>query len=368
MTTPRFANSCSQRTCVDKWRMVPTPSRLHLPRAAALSNKNSVRTSNPVNNKTSRINIASLVVDAAAQYSTPPFECSRDFCLIDAEYSAHPSTSIHKLDWLLLSLTFPTEPLSDQTRKKCTMRGMVCSKINKTLTGPLPNIGPIVSIVSMKLLSVPSSPSHKLFLGMQITTINWQILQFPNNSTVESALLHVQNNTIVKFMFDGSSCAWRWCLFAMRQHRALQHYSEKFWVGHNLNSVVVQHSLTFENVHTSFPLHKLSRFWNGFSVRNWFGPSPTRLPVECHGNHPCVRQWKQPAQQLQRIVALHHICRNSALSMPSAMQSTQRVPTRLGPYNFFAIAKTQKSSSPMRPAVFFVLVHVEILVGHVGCE
>ena len=65
MTTPRFTNCCSQRTFVDGCRMVPTPSRLHMPRAAALSSKSSVRSSGPMSNKTSRINIVSLVADAA---------------------------------------------------------------------------------------------------------------------------------------------------------------------------------------------------------------------------------------------------------------------------------------------------------------
>ena len=55
MNIPRFTNCCSQRTFVDKCRMVPTPSRLHMPRAAALSSKSSVRTSSPMNNWTSRI-------------------------------------------------------------------------------------------------------------------------------------------------------------------------------------------------------------------------------------------------------------------------------------------------------------------------
>ena len=50
MTIPRFTNCCGQRTFVDKWRFVPTPSRLQIPRAATLS-RSSVRTSNPTNKK-----------------------------------------------------------------------------------------------------------------------------------------------------------------------------------------------------------------------------------------------------------------------------------------------------------------------------
>ena len=45
VTTPRFTNCFSQRTFVDKWRMVPTPSRLHMPHTTTLSSKGSVRTS-----------------------------------------------------------------------------------------------------------------------------------------------------------------------------------------------------------------------------------------------------------------------------------------------------------------------------------
>ena len=46
MTTPRFTNWQPKNFC-DKCRMVPTPSRRHMPRAAALSSKSSVRTSSP---------------------------------------------------------------------------------------------------------------------------------------------------------------------------------------------------------------------------------------------------------------------------------------------------------------------------------
>ena len=49
MTIPYFTNCCGQRTLVDKWRSVLTPSRLQT-RAAALS-KSSVRTSNSMNKK-----------------------------------------------------------------------------------------------------------------------------------------------------------------------------------------------------------------------------------------------------------------------------------------------------------------------------
>ena len=66
MTTPRFIYCWSERTFVGRCRMVPTPSRLHVPRAAALPSKSSVGTSSPKNNKTSRINVVSQVADAAA--------------------------------------------------------------------------------------------------------------------------------------------------------------------------------------------------------------------------------------------------------------------------------------------------------------
>ena len=46
MTTPRVTNCCSHRTFIDKCRMVPTPSRPHVPRAAAMSCKSAVRISN----------------------------------------------------------------------------------------------------------------------------------------------------------------------------------------------------------------------------------------------------------------------------------------------------------------------------------
>ena len=66
MTSPGFTNCCSQRTCVDKCRMVQAPSHRHKSRAAALSSNSSVRTSSPMNNKTARINSVSQVADAAA--------------------------------------------------------------------------------------------------------------------------------------------------------------------------------------------------------------------------------------------------------------------------------------------------------------
>ena len=69
MTIPRLTNWWTQRTFVDKWRMVATPSLLHMPRAVALYN-----------------------------------ESSRAFCLRGAEWSRHPSTSIFQLDWLFVVL------------------------------------------------------------------------------------------------------------------------------------------------------------------------------------------------------------------------------------------------------------------------
>ena len=66
MTIPRFTSCRSRRTFVDKRRIVPTPSRLQIPRAAALFSRSPVRTSSLMNNKTSQINIASVVTETAA--------------------------------------------------------------------------------------------------------------------------------------------------------------------------------------------------------------------------------------------------------------------------------------------------------------
>ena len=105
----------------------PTMATPRSPSAVAneLSLTSSVQTSSPIYIKTSRINIVSLVADAAAWYSASPLA----FCLRDAGQSGHPSTSIFKLDflhstswidWLYLSLTFPAQSLSDGTRKNAS--------------------------------------------------------------------------------------------------------------------------------------------------------------------------------------------------------------------------------------------------------
>ena len=79
--------------CVCTRKKPCTQGRLQMPRAAALSIRSSV-----LNDKTSRINIGSLVAETAALYSASPLECARAFCLRDAEYSRHLSTSIFRLD------------------------------------------------------------------------------------------------------------------------------------------------------------------------------------------------------------------------------------------------------------------------------
>ena len=50
------------------------------------------------------------------------------------------------------------------------------------------------------------------------------------------------------------------------------------------------------------------------------------------------------------------------------MKSTQRVPSRLGPYNCFRNRQNTEIKFSNAACCFFVLVHVEIRVGHVDCE
>ena len=86
----------------------------------------------------------------------------------------------------------------------------------------------IVSVVSMKLLSVASSLSHKR--SSRTARHSDQLTKYcrrPKN-TIESALLHVQVSIIVRLLLDGSSNTrpWRW--FAVRQLHAVQHYPQVF--------------------------------------------------------------------------------------------------------------------------------------------
>ena len=66
-------------------------------------------------------------------------------------------------------------------------------------------------------------------------------------------------------------------------------------------------------------------------------------------------------------------------SRRSARKSTQRVPARLRPYNLFSQSSKDRGRIPQRGLLFqplswwvhvtsFVLVHVEVRVGHVCCE
>ena len=112
--------------------------------------------------------------------------------------------------------------------------------------GFLPSIVPISSVVSMKLLFVISPPSHKHLSRIAhhsdplTSTASFQ--QFHGRICTLACPI----NRVVRLMFDGSRYTRRWCWFATRQPRAVQHYSQVFWVGCDLSPVIVQHSLTLE--------------------------------------------------------------------------------------------------------------------------
>ena len=122
-------NCCSQRTFVGQCRVVLKPSRRYMQLAPRTVQQEFGSNFHSLMNKTSRINIVSMT-DATTWYSASPFKCARAFCLRDAEQSGYPSTSISKLGWHFLSLTFPVQSLCNQTPKVPHV-GRNCSKFRE---------------------------------------------------------------------------------------------------------------------------------------------------------------------------------------------------------------------------------------------
>ena len=113
------------------------------------------------------------------------------------------------------------------------------SRVQLSLTGLSTGIEPIVSVTTMKL-----SRTCVCF-ELHVTAIDRHVLQASDDSTVESAFLCVQLSIIIKPLLDGSSYAWCRSRLTTCQSRDAQHHSEVI-VGHNISTVVVQHSLTLE--------------------------------------------------------------------------------------------------------------------------
>ena len=104
--TPRFTNCCSQRTFVGKWRSVPTPSRLQMPRTTAVSSRCSVRTSKPMNSKTpSDQHCLTGGRCCSVVFSFATLRCARAFCLHDAGIGEQPSLLLGMLFHFFLTIS-----------------------------------------------------------------------------------------------------------------------------------------------------------------------------------------------------------------------------------------------------------------------
>ena len=128
---------------------------------------------------------------------------------------------------------------------------------------------------------------------------------------VGSAFLHVQVSIIAMHLFDGSSSGRRWCRFAIGQRHAVQHYSRVFWVGHDFSPVLCNSRSRSRRSYltpTSCSVQILKRIFCERLV--WTRSSASLGPVPCR-SYTCTSV-KHTAHNPQRIVELHHICRNSA--------------------------------------------------------
>ena len=210
--------------------------------------------------KTSRINIVSLVADAASQYSAAPLECARAFCLRDSAWSQHPSTSIFKTRLPLPVLDVSCPITSRPDSQECHM--WVAGFVSTTLADWVH-----ATYRADRCQSCPRSSCRLLHLlcararrELHVTATNRQVLQGPNNSTVESALLHVQVSIIVRLLLDGSSCTWRWRWFGFVSSMLCNTTLKCF----SLGTISV---LSLHDTGARLPPRSLSRFFNGSSVR-----------------------------------------------------------------------------------------------------
>ena len=110
MTTPRFTNCCSQRTFVEK--KVVWFRHLHISICHVLLHCPArVRFELPVP-------ATAIMLGSALPHWRPILQRSTQFRNLSA---LGPSACVtRKLDWLFLSLTFPAQSLSDQSRKNAS--------------------------------------------------------------------------------------------------------------------------------------------------------------------------------------------------------------------------------------------------------
>ena len=314
--------------------MVPTLSLPHIPGAAALSSKSSVRTPSSVNNKTSRINIASLVADASAQNSASSLECARAFCLRVAEWSGHPSTSVFNLGGFFLSWTFPAQPLSVQTGKNASCGSVVVrSRSHEKIPADWvpakwPSGEHIVSVASTKLfggclVSFPqalvSNCSSQRSLDMWCTlstSPRWGLLYSCMGTPA----------SLSGFCWTDPAPLGVGAGFSIRQLHAEQHYPRVSPVGHDLRPIILQHSLTLELfiphsnlIHCPDVDTKLLR-----EVRLDLLHCLSRHG--CYEDRPCGPRETHPVHSSRRTLGPHHIFHRDHPASSSASPTIQLFP------------------------------------------
>ena len=220
MTTPRFTHCCSQRTIVDKCRMCSRTIQQEF---------------------------------GSNCHSREQQDFSNQCCLNGGRCC---SLALSFVTWMRSGLL-----LARQSSKSI---GSSCPNTVRPRLARMPSCGSLsvpgfvstmladwvppcteltVSAVSMKLLSVASSPLSlhssrtARHCGQQTKYHKLPIFQrwSPHSCMAQMSI-------IVRFLTDGSSYTrcWRW--LALRGPHAVQHYPQVFCVAHDLSPVIVQHS------------------------------------------------------------------------------------------------------------------------------
>ena len=124
-----------------------------------------------------------------------------------------------------------------------------------------------------------------MHLELHVAAIDRQVLQAPNNSTVESAFLRVQVNIIVEFLFHRSSYTRCWCRPAINSPIPCCATLSFKYFGLGAISVLslVQHSLTFAGFVPHAHLVHRPHY-----EKDFLGPDPTPVWVRCHADRPCA--------------------------------------------------------------------------------
>ena len=301
----------------------------------------------PWTNETSRINIASLVADAVQRGTQLRHLSARvSVCLMQNTTDIHRLQFSNSIDFCCPWHFQPNHCPTKLAKMHHAVHGLFQNDEDSRWLGPC-------QISGQSFQSCPPWSFCRLLhllrtnicLEMQVTTINWQILQAPNNSTVDSALLHVQRNIIVNFLFDGSNYAWRWCWCAVRQHHGLQHCS----VGHNISPVVVQHSLTLEvfKFHSHFvhcPDFETDSLWEVGLDQVLRGSRSNAMeiihvyPDENNQLHICRELWRCITSV--ETLLFNAFCHEIYPACPSASRATQM------------FSPSPRHRSPMRHVVF----------------